>query len=92
MKEPEIFGVGNLVEKVGGDYTLSGVVVAAFMKRSGARRYVVEDDRGILMIYSGKNLRLRNPLPLAEVLSNLREAGGHAWDAVDDPASLLGRD
>jgi len=55
-----IYAVGDLVEKVGGDYTFIGVVVAAFKKLSGAERYVVEDDRGVLHVYSAPCLRLRN--------------------------------
>lgn len=55
-----IYSVGDHVEKVGGDYTFIGVVVAAFNKLSGAERYVVEDDRGVLHVYSAKVLRLRN--------------------------------
>jgi hypothetical protein len=51
------FSVGDHVEKVGGDYTFVGTVVAAFTKLSGAVRYVVEDDRGVLHIYSAKNLK-----------------------------------
>lgn len=50
------FNVGDAVEKVGGDYIFPGVVVATFLKMTGARRYVVEDDRGILHIFSEKNL------------------------------------
>ena len=52
------FKVGDRVKKVGGDYKLKGVVVAAFRKKSGAIRYVVEADKpkGLLHIYSGKNL------------------------------------
>lgn len=57
--QPVLFHVGNKVEKVGGDYTFVGTVVAVFSKLSGAVRYVVEDDRGILHIYSHKNLRAR---------------------------------
>jgi hypothetical protein len=53
------FAVGDRVEKVGGDYTFAGVVVAAFTKLSGQVRYVVEDDRGVLFIFSDKNLSLR---------------------------------
>ena len=49
---------GDLVEKVGGDYTFIGKIVAAFRKLSGERRFVVEDDRGVLHIYSAKNLRV----------------------------------
>ncbi len=55
------FQVGDHVEKVGGDYTFTGVVVAAFHKLSGAERYVVEDDRGVLHVYSAKILRLKEP-------------------------------
>lgn len=50
------FKVGQLVSKKGGDYRFDGYVVAAFTKISGEVRYVVEDDRGILHIYSDKNL------------------------------------
>lgn len=49
---------GSRVEKVGGDYTFVGTVVSVFTKRSGVTRFVVEDDRGVLHIYSEKNLRL----------------------------------
>jgi predicted extracellular nuclease len=51
------FSVGSKVHKIGGDYTFEGVVVAVFAKLSGAIRYVVEDDRGVLHVYSEKNLR-----------------------------------
>ena len=50
------FNTGDKVKKVGGDYTFEGTVVADFEKLSGARRYVVEDDRGVLHVYSYKNL------------------------------------
>ena len=43
-----LFAVGDKVEKVGGDYTFVGHVVAVFAKISGAIRLVVEDDRGVL--------------------------------------------
>jgi hypothetical protein len=51
------FKVGDKVEKVGGDYTFVGHVVAVFEKLSGAIRLVVEDDRGVLHVYSEKILR-----------------------------------
>lgn len=51
------FKVGDKVEKVGGDYTFVGHVVAAFHKRSGLARYVVEDDRGVLHVYNARILR-----------------------------------
>jgi hypothetical protein len=56
------FNVGEKVRKVSGDYRFVGHVVAAFQKLSGQIRYVVEDDRGILHIFSEANLegRLNN--------------------------------
>jgi len=54
---PEVvFSPGDVVEKTGGDYTFRGVVVAAFNKRDGQARYVVEDDRGLLLIHSNRTL------------------------------------
>lgn len=50
---------GDVVEKSGGDYTFGGTVVTRFAKRSGAFRYVVEDDCGILHVFTAKNLRPR---------------------------------
>ena len=60
--EPFAFSVGDPVEKVGGDARFEGTVVAAFRKLGGLPRYVVEDGRGLLMIYSANNLR-RNVQP-----------------------------
>lgn len=50
------FGIGDKVRKVSGDYTFKGVVVAAFQKLSGSHRFVVENQEGILHIFSDKNL------------------------------------
>lgn len=64
------FGAGEYVRKKGGDYTFEGFVVAAFRKSTGAVRYVVEDDRGVLHVYSTANLELvtsRDLLPGGEV-------------------------
>jgi len=52
------FKVGDQVEKVGGDYQFKGTVVSVFKKLSEKIRYVVEDDRGVLHVYSAKNLKL----------------------------------
>ena len=55
--------IGDIVEKVGGDYTFEGTIVAKFAKLSGKTRFVVEDHRGILHIFSEANLQLiREPL------------------------------
>ena len=51
-----MFNVGDRVAKLEGDYTFHGYVVAKFQKRSGVWRFVVEDDRGLLFIFSDKQL------------------------------------
>lgn len=56
----EQFKFGDKVENIDGDYTFDGEIVVAFRKISGAVRYVVEDDRGALHIYSEKNLRKKD--------------------------------
>jgi len=53
------FSLGDPVSKVGGDYRFDGVVIGVFTKLSGAVRYAVEDDRGVIHIYSAKNLARR---------------------------------
>jgi hypothetical protein len=54
-----VFQLNDLVSKVGGDYTFDGTVVAVFTKLSGVVRLVVEDDRGVLHVYSEQNLKLK---------------------------------
>ena len=54
-----MFTPGDHVEKRGGDYSFAGVVVAAFKKLSGRVRLVVEDDRGVLFIFSEQDLQPR---------------------------------
>lgn len=51
------FPVGDKVAKTGGDYSFEGTVVAAFAKLGGEVRYVVEDGRGLLFIFSRRNLQ-----------------------------------
>lgn len=58
MDKEQIFEVGTKVSKTSGDYTFHGEVVAAFKKRSGQIRYVVENEDGILHIFSGKQLTI----------------------------------
>ena len=54
------FDRGDHVSKVGGDYKFDGRIVSIFPKLSGAIRVVVEDDRGVLHVYSEKNLKHRD--------------------------------
>jgi len=54
------FKKGDLVIKSNGDYTFEGVIDVAFTTQSGAWRYVVEDDLGLLMIMSAKQLKRKS--------------------------------
>ena len=51
--------VGDLVEKRTGDYTFDGIVCAVIIKRSGARRVAVENDAGMIHIFSESQLQLK---------------------------------
>jgi hypothetical protein len=51
------FCVGEIVEKTTGDYRYVGTVVAVVHKLDGQIRYVVEDDRGLLLIMSSKQIQ-----------------------------------
>jgi hypothetical protein len=53
----ETFPVGTRVVKESGDYVFTGTIVAAFTKRHGAPRYVVENNDGVLMIMAPFQLR-----------------------------------
>lgn len=53
----DFFTIGSRVTKVGGDYAFEGTVQGIVVKRSGAVRYVVEDDRGVLFIFSANKLK-----------------------------------
>lgn len=62
-----MFNIGDKVSKIGGDSRFDGIVVARFPKLCGLLRYVVEDDRGLLMIYSPANLKAQDtPQPTEE--------------------------
>jgi hypothetical protein len=50
---------GIRVMKMNGDYVFEGEIVAVFKKRDGqSRRFVVEDDRGLLLIMNARQLGL----------------------------------
>jgi hypothetical protein len=49
--------VGEYVFKCSGDYHFRGHVVAVFRKRSGAVRVVVENEDGVLHIFSEAQLK-----------------------------------
>lgn len=63
--EGAAFPIGERVLKEHGDYTFEGEVVAVFLKRQPLpssppiRRYVVEDDRGLLFIFNEGSLRVK---------------------------------
>lgn len=53
------FNIGDKVKKHSGDYSVTGTVVAAFHKKSGKPRYVVECDvpEGLLLIFNSSNIK-----------------------------------
>ena len=58
FRENQSFDEGDKVEKIVGDYIFRGEVVARFRKiRSAEVRYVVENQDGILHIFSARQLR-----------------------------------
>lgn len=53
--------IGHRVAKRSGDYEFDGEVVAIIPKRSGAIRYAVEDDRGLLLVMNARQCGLPEP-------------------------------
>jgi hypothetical protein len=53
------FLIGQKVEKIGGDYQFDGEIVAVFTKRDKTIRIVVEDDRGVLLVFNPRNIQLK---------------------------------
>lgn len=51
------FSVGQKVAKLGGDYIFYGEVVTAFYKTTGLKRYVVENEDGMLFIFNEDQLQ-----------------------------------
>lgn len=49
--------MNDAVIKDSGDYTFEGIIVGIIEKLSGAKRYAVEDNRGLLFIFNEKQLR-----------------------------------
>jgi hypothetical protein len=52
-----LINTGHKFVKTSGDYTFEGEVIAVITKKSGAARYVVEDDRGLLLIMNEKQVQ-----------------------------------
>jgi hypothetical protein len=50
------FHLGQRVRANGRDYQFEGTIQSVFRKRSDQIRYVVEDDRGVLLVHSGRTL------------------------------------
>lgn len=53
---PFAFNEGDYVVKSSGDYTFRGIVLASFRKRSGAPRYAVENEQGLVHIFNEEQL------------------------------------
>jgi thymidylate synthase len=51
------FEIGDKAEKAVGDYDFSGTIIGVSTKLSGQVRYDLEDEKGSIHIFSGKQLR-----------------------------------
>ena len=60
---PFAFGEGDMVVKRDGDYVFRGMIVGMFRKRSGAPRYNVENEDGVVMIMNHTQLEFDQPFP-----------------------------
>lgn len=61
ISDDYVFRLGDQVIKTGGDYKYQGEIVGIVHKKSGQIRYVVEDDRGLLMIMSiGQIIKIKH--------------------------------
>lgn len=58
--------IGRRVIKTSGDYEFDGEIRAIIPKRSGAIRYAVEDERGLLLVMNAKQCGLDQNARLAE--------------------------
>ena len=60
---------GDLVGKVGGDYTFEGPVVSEFVRLNGKSQFVCEDDRGVLHIFGEKQIAKAPKGPYHQVVA-----------------------
>jgi len=81
------FKAGDKVQKVGGDYIFVGHVVSVFPKVSGAVRMVVEDDRGVLHVYSEKVLKLVEEKE--NIMSNVFKDQSNFMRACDQSVTVM---
>lgn len=65
--------IGRPVAKRGGDYEFDGEIRAVIVKRSGAVRYAVEDDRGLLLVMNARQCGLLTDINPAEALREIGE-------------------
>lgn len=62
MADPE-YQIGDMVEHVSHDSTFLGEIRAVFRHTNGAWRYVLQNSDGILHLYSGRTLIMRQKKP-----------------------------
>lgn len=65
--------IGRAVAKRGGDYEFDGEIRAVIVKRSGAVRYAVEDDRGLLLVMNARQCGLLTGINPADALREIAE-------------------
>src|SRR5215217_7694109 len=76
MTEENVFKVGDKAEKAVGDYDFSGTIIGVPTKLSGQVRYDIEDEKGSIHIFSGKQLRKSSTMkPYIDLVRDVMKNG-----------------
>lgn len=93
MTEELVFEVGDKAEKSVGDYDFSGTIIGKSTKLSGQVRYDLEDEKGSIHIFSGKQLRKSSTMkPYIDLVRDVMKNGVDRGDRTGTGTrSVFGR-
>ena len=90
------YKIGQKFSKTGGDYSFTGIIVAAFTKLNGMVRYVGENEDGLLFIFNEAAISPEAPDPLQRtILINARSyniAANTPTLSYEEVATMAGLD
>lgn len=76
MTRENVFEIGDKAEKAVGDYDFSGTIIGVSTKLSGQVRYDLEDEKGSIHIFSGKQLRHSSSMkPYIDLIRDVMKNG-----------------